>query len=233
MPDDLKEHFLKALESDSEFSDAHLQLALIYQEERNNKSAEAHFLQAIESDNQKIMEIEKHGEKLLKNYQFQNAKDQLMKAQEKKNHCAEVHHCLAHLYQQQNKLKKAQVCLEKSIVLNPAFAEAFRYLSIVLSEQNEYDAARFQIEKALDLNYSDSQSHFQMGFIMKHAREYSDAEQHFLSAMDIDPQFTECMIALAEMKLDMKEEKEARKYYQKARDISPAINHPKLDKILG
>ena len=76
MSDDLKEHFLKALEVNPKFSEAHLQLALIYREEANEKSAESHFLQAIKLDTRQILDIEKHGDQLLKNHQFQNAKDQ-------------------------------------------------------------------------------------------------------------------------------------------------------------
>ena len=129
LPYDLKGHFLKALEVNPEFSEAHLQLALIYGEENNEESAELHFLQAIASDTKQILDIEKHGNQLLKNHQFQNAKDQFMKAQEKKNHCAEVNYFLAHLYQQKSKLSKAQTCLEESIALNPAF---FNIFSIIL-----------------------------------------------------------------------------------------------------
>ena len=61
MSSDLKVHFLKALEADSQFSEAHFQLALIFQEEGDEKSAEIHFTKAIELDLKQTDEIEKRG----------------------------------------------------------------------------------------------------------------------------------------------------------------------------
>ena len=89
---DLKAHFLNALKASPDFSEAHLQLAQLYQEEGDNKNTDHHFKYAIASDSQQALDLENRGEELLKKFQFQNAKDQFMKAQEKKNHCAEVYY---------------------------------------------------------------------------------------------------------------------------------------------
>ena len=89
--DNLTGHLLKALDADSEFSEAHFQLALMYQKNGDQKGAETHLRKAIESDIKLAREIKKHGEKLLEKFQFQNAKILFMKAQTKKHHCAEAH----------------------------------------------------------------------------------------------------------------------------------------------
>ena len=47
---DLKTLFLKALEADPDYSEAHLQLALIYQDEDDSQNVENHFNSAIVSD---------------------------------------------------------------------------------------------------------------------------------------------------------------------------------------
>ena len=101
--DCLKVHLLKALESDPKFAEAHFQLALIYQEDGDYKTAETYFWEAIESDSKQISEIEKQVEKLLEKFQFQNAKILFMKAQTKKHHCAESHFQLSNLYENQKK----------------------------------------------------------------------------------------------------------------------------------
>ena len=88
LTNDLKAHFLSALKANPDFSEAHLQLAQLYQEEGDNKNTDHHFKSAIASDSQQALDLENRGEELLKKFQFQNAKDQFMKAQEKKNHCA-------------------------------------------------------------------------------------------------------------------------------------------------
>ena len=77
--DSLKAHLLKALEVDTKFSEAHFQLALVYQNYEDYKAAENYFKKAIKSDSQQILEIEKRGEVLLKKFQFQNAKLLLLK----------------------------------------------------------------------------------------------------------------------------------------------------------
>ena len=66
--DRLKAHLLKAMEVDTKFSEAHFQLALVYQEDEDYKAAESYFRKAIKSDSQQILEIKKRGEKLLGNF---------------------------------------------------------------------------------------------------------------------------------------------------------------------
>ena len=229
----LKDHLLKSLEVDPKFSEAHFQLALLYQEDGDYNSAENHYLKAIESGNKQTLKIDTLGEKLLKKLQFQNAKVQFMKAQKNKHHCARVNFQLSILYSNQNKLAKAQTCLQNSIELNSSFANAHRDLGILLLDKKNYDDARPCIENALDLDYGDYLSHSYLGIIMKHSKDYEEAELHFLTALDINPTFVVCLLEMAHLQLVMKNQMKAKKYYQKAREISPNIKHTELDRILG
>ena len=230
--DNLKIHLLKALDADPMFSLAHFQLALIYQENGDLKEAETHFREAIHSDSKQIREIERHGEKLLKKSQFQNANFLYMKAHNKKNHCSRVDLQLSDLYEKQGKLSKATTCLKNSITLNPVSSKAHRNLGILLSKQKIYDVARIHIEKALELDYSDCISHFNLGMIMKKSEEYIEAELHLLIALDINPNFVDCILEIALLYLVMNDHIKAYQYYQKAREISPDISYAELDAIL-
>ena len=222
---------MKSLEADCSFSEAHLQLACIYQMETDHKSAENHFLKAIEADSQQIVKFEKCGKALIKKFQFQNAKVLFMKAQEKKHHCARVNIQLSNLYVNQNKLTKAQTYLKNSIELNPASSEAHRNLGILLSQKKSYNEARIHINIALDIDYSDCLSHYNLGKILKQNKDYADAELHFLSALDINPKYAICILEMAHLQLIMKNKMKAKKYYQKARKISPDIKNAELDKV--
>ena len=91
MQTDLKTLFLKALDTDNNYSEAHLQLALLYQDENDYKNVEKHFDEAIISDCKDAKMLDDKGEQLLKKSQFQNAKEQFVKAQQKNNHCAYVY----------------------------------------------------------------------------------------------------------------------------------------------
>ena len=72
---DLKSLFIKALEADPDYSEAHLQLALIYQDEEDFQNVENHFNAAIQSDSKMAQKLDERGEELLKKFQFQNAKN--------------------------------------------------------------------------------------------------------------------------------------------------------------
>ena len=68
---DFKAHFKKAIEADPSFSAAHLQLALLYQDEENNQNVEDHFYSAIVSDSNQVHKLEERGRILMKKFQFQ------------------------------------------------------------------------------------------------------------------------------------------------------------------
>ena len=98
---DFKTHFLKAIEADPNFSEAHLQLALLYQDEGAMQKVEDHFNFAIVADIDELHKLEKRGDELIKNFQFQNPKRQFMKAQYKRTHCAEVYFLQSIYFQKQ------------------------------------------------------------------------------------------------------------------------------------
>ena len=200
MQTDLKTLFLKALNTDKNYSEAHLQLALLYQDEKDCENVEKHFDAAIISDCKDAEMLDNKGEELLKKSQFQNAKEQFVKAQEKKNHCADVYYQQSKYLLNQLKINEALNSLENSIKMNPSISEVQREYGILLSSDNQIDNARFHLEKSLDINYGDSISHYHLGMIMVKMKDYEDAEQHFLSALDIDPKLVDCFVELASLK---------------------------------
>lgn len=230
---DLKSLFIKAVEANPKYSEAHLQLALLYQDEEDFQNVENHFNAAIQSDSEVALELDERGEELLKKFQFQNAKDQFMKVQEKKNHCANVYFQQSKYFLNQNKIKEALESLSLSIKMNPTSSEVQRDYGILLSQENQIDNARLHLEKSLDLNYGDSITHYQLGMIMVKMKDYEDAEQQFLSALDIDPELVECIIELAALKLDIDQKDEAKKYYEIAKNIAPDLKHSALEKIIN
>ena len=232
MQTDLKTLFLKALDKDKNYSEAHLQLALLYQDEKDCKNVEKHFDAAIISDSKDAKMLDDKGEELLKKSQFQNAKEQFVKAQEKKNHCADVYYQQSKYLLNQLKINEALNSLENSIKMNPSISEVQREYGILLSSDNQIDNARFHLEKSLDINYGDSISHYHLGMIMVKMKDYEDAEQHFLSALDIDPKLVNSFVELASLKLIINQKNEAKEYYEKAKLISPDLKHSALEKIM-
>jgi len=229
---DLKTLFLKALDTDQNYSEAHLQLALLYQGEKDFKNVEKHFDAAIISDCKDAKILDDKGDELLKNSQFQNAKEQFVKAQEKKNHCADVYYQQSKYFLKQLKKNEALNSLANSIKMNPSISEVQREYGILLSSYNQIDNARFHLERSLDINYGDSLSHYHLGMIMVIMKDFEDAEQHFLSALDINPKLVDCFVQLASLKLIIDQKNEAKEYYKKAKLISPDLKHSALEKIM-
>ena len=232
MQTDLKSLFIKALDTDPNYSEAHLQLALLYQDEDDFQNIENHFNAAIQSDSKMTQKLDERGEELLKKFQFQNAKEQFMKAQKKKNHCADVYFQQSKYFLNQKKTTEALESFSNSIKMNPSISEVQRDYGILLSQENQIDNARLHLEKALDLNYGDFISHYRLGMIMVKMKDYDDAEQHFLSALDIDPGLVDCIVELAALKLGIDQKEEAKKYYEKAKTIVPELKHSKLEKLI-
>ena len=230
---DLKDHFFKALKSQPNFSEAHLQLALLYQKEADTENTLKHFELAISTDLEEINKLEKKGDELLKNYQFQNAKEQYIKSQKKKVHCAEVYYQQSIYYNKLEENKSAKSCLVNCIKMNPSQSEPHRDLGILFAKLQQLDDARLNLEKALDFDYSDPIAHFYLGKVMTSMNDFDDAELHYMSALDIKPKFSECILEIALLKLTNKLEQDARKYYQEAKEIDPSIKHPELEKIMG
>jgi len=229
---DLKDHFIKALEAEPNFSEAHLQLALLYKEEEDHNNVTKHFDLAISSDIEEVEKLEEKGDELIKNFQFQNAKEQFMKAQEKKLHCSSVYLQQSIYLNGLNKIKLAQSALENCIKLNPTHSAAHRDLGILFANGGQLDDARLHLDKSIDIDYSDSMSHFHLGKVMILMQDFEDAEQHFLSALDINPIFSDCMIEMVHLKLKMKKYQEAKEYYIRAKEITPAVKNPKLEIIM-
>ena len=128
---DIKDHFLKALKFRPNFSEAHLQLALIYQHNNDNKNAIKHFQAAIISDKQEAEKLEKKADELIKKHQFQNAKEKFIKSEKKIIHYSNVYYSLANHYLNCGKRKLAQVNLKACLKINPKLAKAHRDLGII------------------------------------------------------------------------------------------------------
>jgi len=139
---DLKDHFIQALKTQPKFSEVHLQLALLYKDEGDDKNTIKHFKAAILSDLEEVERLEKKGDELLKNFQFQNAKEQFMKSQEKKLHCAEVYFQQSNFYSVQGQNKLTHFALKNCIKMNPTQARAHRNLGLLLINEKQLDDAR-------------------------------------------------------------------------------------------
>ena len=217
MKDDLKKLFLKSLESNYEYSEAHFQLALIFEKEKDFINAEKHFELAISFYKNSINTLQNRGDLLLKNSQFQNAKIEFSKAQYKKSLCADVFYKQAQYFLRHNKIEYALNSFKNSIKMNELNYKSQRDFGKILLKKNRLDSARLHLEKAVGLNYGDSDSHYFLALIMLKMKDIEEAEQHFMSAIDI---------------VMTEEASSSKKLYKKIKIDFPEFIHPDLEKII-
>ena len=228
--DDLKAHFLKALDANPDFPDAHFELGIIYFESNDFKESINHFQSAIEGHSSEAKRLEKRGEELLKKSQFQHAKEQFLKSHQQKDRCASVWYHLSKVYAKRGKTDLAIESLENSIE-NNASSHAHRDLGILLLEANKPDDARFHLEKAIGLDYGDSLTHFYLGIALERDKDTAEAEQHYLAALDINPMFTDCLINLAKLQHSLGKSEEANATLSKARNLDQKRVDKELKKL--
>tara|TARA_X000001036_G_scaffold439642_1_gene491548 strand:- start:448 stop:1101 length:654 start_codon:yes stop_codon:yes gene_type:complete len=217
LKDDLKKLFLKSLESNNEYSEAHLQLALIYEKEKDFINAEKHLELAISFYQNNINSLQNKGDLLLKKSQFQNAKIEFSKAQDKRTLCADVFYQQAKYFLRQKKIEDAQNSFKNSIKMNDLNYKSHCDLGIIFLDKGHLDNARLHMEKAVSLNYGDSESHYYLASIMLKMKDFKEAEQHFLSALDI-------LITINQL--------EAIRLYEKIKIDFPKLSHSDLEKIM-
>ena len=217
---DLKKHLIQAITTNPSFSEAHVQLAIIYKEEKNEKSAIKHFKLAVSSYKSVLKEYDEKGNSLLQKSQFQHAKGYFIKSNDIRKHCSEVYYKLAVYYNELRDLSKVKFYLNNCVDLNPNHAKAYRDLGYMYFNNSQLDKSRLNLEKAINLDYSDSKSHFYLAQVMVRMNDLHDAEQHFLCSLDINPKLVESMVEIALLRLGMKDIEGAINFYLKAKNIS-------------
>ena len=229
----MKSHFLKAIELEPLFSKAHFELALVYDRDGSDDSAERHFIKAIRLDLTKIEENNIFINENLEKFQFQNAKFLLNENQNVKIDCSYSYYMLYRLYIRQKKTDKAKKQLIKSIDLYSDFSKSHRDLGILFYKEKKMNLAKEHLDFSLDLNYGDYKAHYYLGLIMKEEFDYKQTEIYFLNSLDINSKFLPCLIEMATLKLLINDNEKAMKYYKKAKYFSKDIYNDKLEKLIN
>lgn len=75
--------------------------------------------------------------------------------------------------------KSVQSLLQRSIALDPSFADAHLQLGILYADQHEFDKSLPEYQRALELNPSLSDTHYRLGQYYVHAGQKYRAQQEF------------------------------------------------------
>jgi TolB-like protein/Flp pilus assembly protein TadD len=100
-------------------------------------------------------------------------------------------------------LSEAFSCLERSIELDPEFADAYSYLASChlmtyghrwLTVDENLEQALWAAEKAVSLDSDSPIAHARLGFIQNWRHDYDDAEKSFENAVSLGPDVAEVLV---------------------------------------
>ena len=130
---------------------------------------------------------------------------------------------------QKNEFIQAKIHFEKSIELNPNYANAYNNLANLLQNDyfKEYIQAKKYYEKAIELNpnYTDAYNNLANLLQNDYFKEYKQAKKYYEKAIELNPNYANAYYNLAILLQNdyFKEYKQAKKYYEKAIQINNEI----------
>lgn len=127
-----------------------------------------------------------------------------LQALELDSHLAEAHASLGHyLFFYEWDSREAEQRFLRALELNPSYATAHHWYSMLLSLGGRNDEAIVHAEKARELDPLSIVIRLNLGTRYFHARDYKRAEQHYLAALELDPDFQVTHMFLARVYQEM------------------------------
>ena len=179
-------HLQFAIASNDLMSEAHFQLAKIYNENSDINAAISESESAISAGLELIQVFEKKGNFLLKKRQFPEAKQQLIKANVLKNECSIYHVFLCSIYWSKQDIEKCTDHAWAALDLLPQNADAFLYLSYLDAKAKKWKSSVENAEKSIEINFYNAHAHLHMAIIKHAQKKGKDATHHYLIARDLD-----------------------------------------------
>jgi tetratricopeptide (TPR) repeat protein len=123
-------------------------------------------------------------------------------------------------YYMKNK-SEALGCYQKSIQINPDYAETHYNLGILLSDLKRPQEAEEEYRSALRINPDYAEVHNNLGILLSDLKRPQEAEEEYRSALRINPDYAEAHYNLGNLLSDLKRPQEAEEEYRSALRINP------------
>ena len=182
----IKTHLESAIKSNSHFSQAHYELAKIFLEEQNVKSAIKSLKNAINSGLKESLESEKKGESLLKQRQFPQAKRYMFKMGSSKYNTSIYFSELAQVYFNSHNLKNAKEYALDSLKEYANQPSAMHIMGCINASNNKWGKAVEWFTKSLEFDFKNPTTHLSMAHVKQQQKKPTEAIHHYLIAKDLD-----------------------------------------------
>ena len=231
---DAQNYYLKVLELDPNYVDAHNNLGVIFQGLGENQKAKKCFEKAIEINPNFADAYNNLGVIFQGLGENQKAKSCFEKAIELNPTYAEAYYNIGIIFKGLGEIEKVKECYEKAIELNPNYTDAHYNLGNIFQEVGDLQKAKECFEKAIKINPNVAMIYNNLGIILKELGEYQKAKSCFEKAIEINPNFADAHTNLGLTYNDLNNYQKAKECFEKAIKINPdyADAHNQLLKSL-
>jgi tetratricopeptide (TPR) repeat protein len=213
--------YIKILEINPNYADAHYNLGVIFQELRENQKAKDCFEKVIEIDPNYVNALNNLGVIFKELKENQKAKECFEKAIELKPDYVDAHNNLGVMFQGLGEYKKAKDCYEKAITINPNYVDAHNNLGVIFKELKENQKAKECFEKAIEINPNFADAYNNLGNIFKKLKENQKAKDCFEKSIKINPNYVNALNNLGNIFNELGEYQKAKDCFEKAIKINP------------
>jgi tetratricopeptide (TPR) repeat protein len=129
---------------------------------------------------------------------------------------------LGTLLQNLKRYEEAEASYRKAIELNPSYAPSYSNLGNLLKDLKRYDEAEASYRKAIELNPLLPEAYYNLGNLLKDLKRYEEAEASYRKAIELNPSYATSYYNLGNLLKDLKRYEEAEASYRKAIELNPS-----------
>jgi tetratricopeptide (TPR) repeat protein len=229
-----RECFLKTLEANANYTDAHIKLGEMYERESDYEKALDEYLSATLSKPTSHELCGRIGNVNIKLERFPEARQAFRMALEINPNFAGAHVNIGETYLQEGDFEKATTHFEKAIRISPRYAAPYNNIGVALRKMGKTEEAVSYFDKAIDLKPDFYTALRNKADLLFSLNRYQEAIDYYTRILTLHPRSVEAFYELGVCyeKVDMVDK--AVLYYSKALEIDPNFTSARnnLDKIL-
>ena len=212
---------LQALELDSELSEAHRNLGVVYGQLGEMDKSVRHLNEAIRIDPKGVEAYSNLGRMLVNSGEAEKAGEHFQQALQLAPHNPTVHYDLGRWYETQGRVKEAIEHLREAIRIYPEYVNAQMFLGNILAKQNRYDEALVYLRESVRLLPDNADTQFNLGVLLGILGEVAESVDHLRRAVAIRPDDEAAQSKLAHSLCVLGNTVEGIGHYQKVLQLNP------------
>lgn len=209
------QNFLTALRYQPGYVEAHVNLASVYMEQGRMADADEQIERALGYNPSSPLALEKKGEWLVRNREYDEGLPYLKKAIRLNSADASAHYYLGVAYAARNELDAAHQALMMAQSLDPSSAPVHLQLALIYEKQGNGSAAIEQYQQALALKPELVKARLKLADYLEKRGDMSGALEHLKTAMETEPPSWELTNRIGKLAVQNNQPTVAVKYYRK------------------